>query len=358
LIASLCLMCAACATIGPPLPPSLELPKPPTDLRAVRKGNQVRLTWTVPTTTTDRQRVRSVGVIRVCRGLDSELKECGTAVGEAPPPARTEVSGTAAQKIQSTYTDTLPKEFELKSPLGFATYAVEVLNAGGRGAGLSNQVKVPLVTTLPSPTDFAAVVSDRGVVLTWSGFLMALTDVNPVRYLYRVYRRQEGSAQEILVGELGVGAEAHPSVVDQSFEWEKTYYYHLTTLTVIASLGKDEVLVDGDDTPEVKVFAHDVFPPAVPSGLEAVFSGPGQQAFIDLIWSPVLDVDLAGYNVYRREEGADWVKLNTEPITAPAYRDPSVTAGKSYSYAVSAVDVRGNESTRSGQATESVPRSE
>ena len=40
------LMFTACATIGPPQPPSLELPKPPTDLRAVRKGDRVTLTWT------------------------------------------------------------------------------------------------------------------------------------------------------------------------------------------------------------------------------------------------------------------------------------------------------------------------
>ena len=58
------LLLTACATIGPPQPPSLELPKPPTDLRAVRKGDQVILTWTVPTVTTDRQTARNFGVVR------------------------------------------------------------------------------------------------------------------------------------------------------------------------------------------------------------------------------------------------------------------------------------------------------
>ena len=349
-------MCAACATIGPPRPPSLELPKPPTDLRAARKGDQVRLTWTVPTSTTDRQRVRSFGVTRVCRGIEPLLNECGTAVGEAPPIDHMVLNKAAAQKVQSTYTDTLPKELESKSPLGYATYAVEVVNAERRGAGLSNQVKVPLVQTLPPPKDFAASVSDRGVLLTWTGNLWSLTDVDPVHYVYRVYRRQEGSQQQVLVGESPVGVDAHPSIVDQSFEWEQTYYYHLTTLTVIGRFGKDEVRVEGDDTPEIKVFAHDVFSPAVPSGLEAVFSGPGQQAFIDLIWAPVSDLDLAGYNVYRREEGAEWVRVNADLVTAPAYRDTHVASGKSYWYSVSAVDVRGNESARSEEATESVPQ--
>ncbi len=70
------LMFTACATIGPPQPPSLELPKPPADLRAVRKGDRVILTWTAPSVTTDRQTVRSVG-------SDADLPGTGTRVDAA-----------------------------------------------------------------------------------------------------------------------------------------------------------------------------------------------------------------------------------------------------------------------------------
>jgi fibronectin type 3 domain-containing protein len=89
--------------------------------------------------------------------------------------------------------------------------------------------------------------------------------------------------------------------------------------------------------------------------LQAVFSGPGQQPFIDLIWAPVTDADLEGYNVYRHEDGAAAVKLNATPVRMPAFRDTLVKAGKKYSYSVSAVDQRGNESARSEAADESVP---
>src|ERR1700730_19088275 len=78
------LMFTACATIAPPQPPSLELPKPPMHLRATRKCDHVTLTWTDPSITTDRQRIRSVGTTRICRGLARELTQCGTPVGEAP----------------------------------------------------------------------------------------------------------------------------------------------------------------------------------------------------------------------------------------------------------------------------------
>jgi hypothetical protein len=239
-------------------------------------------------------------------------------------------------------------------PSASATYAVEVLNAGGRGAGLSNQVRVSLVRTLPPPRDFAARVTGQGVVLTWTN------DVPPAHspathYVDRVYRRAEGNAQTILVGEVPAGSERTLTLTDSGIEWEKTYEYLAETVTVIAPEGKPAVQVEGDDTPEVKVFAHDVFPPAVPSGLQAVSSGPGQKTFVDLVWAPASDVDLDGYNVYRHEEGSDPVKLNVQPLKTPAYRDSNVASGKTYFYSVSSVDVRGNESARSEEASETVP---
>src|SRR5215469_8500702 len=133
-----------------------------------------------------------------------------------------------------------------------------------------------------------------------------------------------------------------------------TYSYRATVVTVVSVPEKPETQVEGDDT-TVKVFAHDVYPPAVPSGLQAVFSGVGQPPFIDLIWSPVTDADLAGYNVYRREDGGPSAKINSELVKTPAFRDSNVSNGKKYFYSVSAVDLRGNESARSEETSESVP---
>lgn len=346
---------SGCASIGPPVPPVLELPRPPADLRAVRRGSHVTLTWTIPTRTTERQRVRYLGQTRVCRSVDAALKECGTPLGNVPPPDFAGTNPASGQKLMATYTDVLPLDLSLRSFSDSASYAVEVLNRDGRAAGLSNQVLVPLVETLAPPTDFAARVTAQGVVLTWTGVLLASPFPDPLRQSYRVYRRAEGSSQSIPVGERGAGAERDLSLPDQSIEWEKTYYYHADTLAVLVRPGKPEASIDGDSTPEVKVFTHDVFPPAVPSGLQAVFSGPGQAAFIDLVWSPVTDADLAGYNVYRHEAGGAPTRLNSALVPTPAFRDAEVVTGKRYVYSVSAVDQRGNESARSEEAEESVP---
>jgi hypothetical protein len=366
-----------CAAIGPPRPPSLELPKPPADLRAARKGNKVVLTWTVPALTTDHQAARNLGPTRICRGSEPVLKECGAPVGEAPAaPNAASANKASKQKISGTYSDTLPDAL-LSAAGHYATYAIETLNARGRGAGLSNQVRVPLVRTLPPPPDFRVQLTGQGVVASWTAADFLGTPQNragePVRsgaegssaptppmvsYLYRVYRRTEGGKPN-LVGEVPATSEMNLSLTDSGMEWEKTYYYHVEAVTVIAAddaAGHKKTEIEGDDSVEVKVFADDVFPPAVPAELQAVFSGPGQQPAIDLVWAPVTDMDLAGYNVYRHESGVGAPeKLNGELVKTPAFRDAGVAAGKNYLYSVSAVDVRGNESARSEEAGETVP---
>ena len=242
------------------------------------------------------------------------------------------------------------------APDAVITYAVEVLNHDRRGAGLSNQIRVALVRTLPPPQDFQAEVKREGVVLSWAGVPSAASNEPAIQYSYRVYRTPEGSAQATLVGEVPASAENHFSLTDSEIEWQKTYNYRATTVTTVHEANKPEVLIEGEDAPEVKVFANDVFPPAVPSGVQAVFSGPGQKPFIDLVWAPVSDADLAGYNIYRHQEGTPAVKLNAELVKTPAYRDASVTPGNRYFYSVSAVDVRGNESAGSEETSETAPQ--
>lgn len=342
----------ACASIGPPQPPSLELPKPPLDLRAARKGDRVILTWTIPTATTDRKTIRVLGATEICRGAP-DLKECGTPVGKTTTPVPQHATQSKKQKVEGSYTDPLPPALLSDSPDASVSYAVEVMNRDGRGAGLSNQVRVPALRSLPAPQDFRAQVTSQGIVLSWTNRLPPQT--SNLRYLYRVYRREESAAQATRAGELQGGIEARITLTDSNFEWEKTYEYHAHAVTIIAEPNKPEVQVEGDDTPDVKVFADDVFPPAIPSGLQAVFSGPGQQPFIDLVWAPVADVDLAGYNVYRHEEGMPPIMLNTELVKTPAYRDANVVSGKRYIYSVSAVDLRGNESAKSEETSEAVP---
>ncbi len=338
------------------MPPTLELPKPPADLTATRKGDRVYLSWTQPVQTTDRQSIRHIGATRVCRSLGTVMEGCSTQVGEVRRQESASI-GTA-KSVQTSakmhYTDTLGASVEQQNPLGQFTYAVEVLNQSGRGVGPSNRVQVPAAPVLPPPSDFAANVTSAGVVLRWSG----TTDpheVPEISHRYRVYRREETTQNSTPIADLPLTGPGEVSFVDHSFEWEKKYEYRLTVVTFVSPPKKPEVQIEGDDATPVQVFTRDVFPPGVPAGLQAVSSGLEQQPFVDLIWAPDADADLAGYNVYRSEAGSTEVRLNAKPVNTPAYRDSGVSRRKKYVYSVTAVDLRGNESGHSEKAEENVP---
>jgi hypothetical protein len=372
----LCLLLASCAQTGAPMPPSLELPKPPSDLRATRKGNRVILSWSEPTLTTDHQTVRSLGPTLICRGAAPEMTACGNPVETIPPSTTLQKSSQKSQPTPQTYIDTLPASAQSQNSDAEITYAVEVLNRNARGAGVSNRVRVPAIATMSAPNDLAATLTANGVLLTWTA--SSAPPAEPaVQHRYRIYRRSEipgadnpaaqTSAQnnlgkikkqiDTIAVEIPV-SEAGPAHLLDSIEWEQTYRYWITAVTIIHRSGS-EVQLEGDDSPVVRVVAHDVFPPSVPAGLQAAYSGEGQKPFIDLIWAPVTSADLAGYNVYRSEasgaEAKQPLKLNSDPVESPSYRDSEVSSGKSYVYSVSAVDVRGNESARSDEASEPVP---
>jgi hypothetical protein len=383
-VTALCMLLGGCAQTGPPLPPSLELPKPPTDLRFSRKGNRVTLSWSEPRITTDRQSARYIGPTLVCRSVETEIAECGNPAGTLPAPApnaphRPRSARHAAQQSGSahpapqTYTDILPAALQQEDPSAEVTYAVEVLNRNARGAGLSNRVRVPAVVTLPPPGDLAATLTGDGVVLTWTSVgesqntsfssSVQSSATSPMtspslQHRYRIYRREEGSGKDVIAGEVAASEPGTAHFTDSSFEWEKTYLYRIAAVSIVKRTDR-EVQVEGVDSLPVRVVAHDVFPPSVPAGLQAAYSGEGQKPFVDLIWAPVTNSDLAGYNVYRREANGSPVKtaikLNSELVKAPSYRDSAVDAGRTYSYSVSAVDVRGNESQRSEEASETVP---
>jgi len=298
------------------------------------------------------------------------MANCGTPIASIAPESLPKASDAPnAPRQRAEFVDELPRTL-LDSSLPSwreteythtVTYAVEALNSSDRSPGLSNQVQILLAPTVAPPNDLRADLSAEGVRLSWSGQLLSFPE-SPVSYFYRVFRRAAGTTEHTVIGDVPYGVD-----LDQTFAWEKYYEYWLTVVTRVRQSCPaitaepsshpcvDHIDIEGDDTPFVPIFTHDVYPPAVPTGLQAVFSGPGQPPAIDLLWAPDTDADLAGYNVYRREEGGTFAKMNAELVKTPAYRDSNVASGKTYSYCVSAVDLRGNESAQSEEASESAP---
>lgn len=352
LAGTLCL--TGCATPGAPQPPSLNIPKPVRDLGAMRKGGVITLTWTNPTETTDGALLKKTGKVLLRRGFvtsESPAPASTSPLGEVSlaPPLKDGTESTGA------FRDSLAN-IQPPASANFAVYAVQAANNAARTSGVSNQVFVPLVPAPALPKNIHVEVVPAGVKINFdpvpppqNGSTLA------VRYTYRIMRRSEGSKQPVVVAEPAIGNEAM-AVVDKGIEWEKKYEYWIIPITAWQQDEKYKGEVEGEDAPVEAVFTKDIFPPAVPSGLQAVFSGVSQQSFIDLTWTPNTEPDLAGYNIYRRLEGQPAVKINSDLVKTPASRDSNVQPGATYFYSVSAADLRGNESARSQETSEIVPR--
>lgn len=82
-------------------------------------------------------------------------------------------------------------------------------------------------------------------------------------------------------------------------------------------------------------------------------SGTGH--VVDLSWDASKSDELAGYNVYRELTGTVWQKINEAVVAAPLYDDTSVINGSTYYYAVTAVNIRGEESPKTPAVKVVVP---
>jgi hypothetical protein len=344
-----------CGTPGAPQLPSLQLARPVDDLNASRKGVHVQLDWTLPRKNTDRTLVKHIPEVRICRHegtvLMSECTEVARIATPKMPPWKKQKGETEPKAVRMNFVDTLPAELGQRHPGGFVLYAVEILNQHGRSAGLSNQVLIPVAPTLPPPEEISADVNANGVRITWNGGSAPPAPAG-LTYQYRIMRKPESAPAYIAVTDIAPATSG--AYLDRTSGWEQKYEYRITTVTLVHANGINAAVEGGDSQP-FEVFTKDIYPPAQPVGLQAVFSSVGQKPFVDLTWAPNTDGDLAGYNVYRRIEGGAPEKLNRQVVATPSYRDEAVETGKKYVYFVSAVDLRGNEGPHSADTVETVP---
>jgi predicted phage tail protein len=293
--------------------------------------------------------VKKPGKMIVVRAMPGSAN---TTVAELPlAPALNEPRGG-----KSTATDSLAGLLQGAPVVDFVSYSVNAFSYKGVSAGASNLVSVPLVATLPAPPEVKATLVSQGVSLTWPTVGVPSGEQKlHAQFRYRVMRRTGDTAEAVKAGEVPLAGDS-ATFVDTGIEWEKNYQYWITPITQWQIQGRKNE-TEGRDSQIVSVFTHDVFPPAAPEGLQAVFSGVVQRPGIDLTWTPNIDQDLAGYNVYRRlSTGNALAKITTEPVKTPAFHDGNVDPGATYIYSISAVDLRGNESTRSAEASETVPK--
>jgi hypothetical protein len=70
---------------------------------------------------------------------------------------------------------------------------------------------------------------------------------------------------------------------------------------------------------------------------------------VGLAWLPNRELDLAGYNLYRRTPGTSFIRLNPSLITGTTFRDSGLVSDTVYYYAATAIDTNGNEGDTSAE---------
>jgi hypothetical protein len=310
---------AGCGYVGPVVPPSAQIPLAVTDLSVSERGDQLVIQFTTAPHTTDGAAIRKYSSI--------DLR-----IGVAPYPFDTDAWAASAQVVdvpppppESKHEEARPIAITKSVPVGaWAGKQIAVLvrtssRSGDHYSGWSNLVKLGAIAPL-APPESKLEATAAGYKLTW-------LQPEPGAE-YRVYRQGPSDKNPV-----ELGATNQSSYADGSAQWDTPYTY-----SVVASKQGAESL------PWVSkpISVPDTFAPSVPTEVTAF---PSSEA-VEVAWKRSPEPDLAGYFVYRAVNGGPLEKQK-DMISVPSYSDHKVEHGKTYRYAISAIDAKGNESSKS-----------
>jgi hypothetical protein len=333
------LVTAGCAKISEPVPPRVLVSKPATDLNARQSADRILLTVSMPTENTDGSSTLTLGEVEIFR-LAGDRRSAG------PLPPDTYL--VQAERVQAIPAETLGRylkdgklnfmEGSEPAPDSFYRqgflFAVRFVNRKNQTAGLSNQAFIAPVPIPAAPSDISATLSRETIRLEWKPPAQNLDGSTPARIGgYNVYRSD--GPKTIPASPLNEVPLSQSEYVDRNFQFDRTYSY---SVTVVGS--RENPYAESLPSAPLEVAAKDVFPPGMPKNLNFVVD----KGVVTLLWSASDDTDIAGYRVYRTEEGSIERILLQEPlVTTLSYRDDTARPGKKYQYGVAAVDTHKNE---------------
>ena len=318
-IAMLALAVAAgCGYVGAPLPPALNIPERVATVNASQQAGEL-----------------VVGLIvtgRMTDGLVSKrLREIELRAG--PAAASLDAWAEAARRIPVE--PAKPGALELRTAVAGwedrdVQVGVRVVGPTGR-AGAWSELRTVHIVLSPRAPEVELSTTAQGVLLRWSAAGAAAGTK------WRILRQGKDDEKPQPAGEASVSEWLDTAAAVDGSE----FAYQLQT---VAPAGKGLAL--SDPSKLVNVVYKDVFPPAPPRGLTALVSVNS----VELTWEPNRESDLKGYQVWRAEGAGALARLgalSTEisasdtGIAAPA---ANAAAPRRYRYAVSAIDLKGNES--------------
>jgi len=327
----------ACGVQGPPQPPRVEVPERVSDLTVFQVGRTLELRFALPQQARDGE--------RLTEPLEIEILHAHLPRGSQPPSSPPLPLWTRLQPDQWTrysnggrviYPARLSEE-QFKNWQGEdSILAIRTLTRGFRGrpreSEVSNLVRVRLLDVSGPIDHIESKTTENAIELSWWPPGKTLDGLE-IEYLagYRVFRSLTGKAGSFQL----LGESKESRYLDRDFEFGHAYSYEVRAL-----FKEDSVIAESEGSQPYEVIPRDTFPPAHPTGLTALYTAGAAE----LVWTANSEKDLAGYYVYRRENGEQPKKLNKDLLRTPILRDASVQPGHVYIYQVTAVDLSNNES--------------
>lgn len=334
----------ACGVQGPPLPPRVERPEAVKDLAVIQRGQEFLLTFSVPTLATDGERLTKPLEFEIFRSVTPPRASAPATLAASTPWKNLTADDvrhlTAGSKIidAARLSD---QEFHALQGSAF-TFGVRGLTRGFRQraveGGISNLARAILLDVSGPIENLRVRATEKAVALEWSPPAQTLAGGPPSALTgYRVYRSGSGRKGSYSL----LARTVAPLYRDAEFQFGHSYYYK-----VQAVFEGDHTVAESEESPPVEITPRDVFPPAAPKNLTALYTGGA----VELVWTASPEPDLAGYNVERREEGGDFVQVNKQLVHTPVFRDATAEPNHEYFYRVRAVDFAGNASAPSKEA--------
>ncbi len=308
--------------MGDPLPPLANVPAAVNDLAALQRGDRIVVQFSLPTMTTEGIEIRSPLEVDLRAGTADIEPFSAAAWAEQAKPVPTVPVESGHARVEIVASGWIGKE---------VTLGVRVIGANRKDAKWSNFVNVPVVPAPAVPAAAEAKATAQGVLLTWQG----------APGEFRVFRRAGKETDFVKVAD--VNQEQWTDTTSQF----GTFYAYVIQRVVKVAAGHE---AESNLSPALTINPQDTFPPAAPAGLHAI---PASGS-IELSWDNNSESDLAGYRVYRAAPAGDWARIAATGV--PGFSDRNVEKGKTYRYAVAAVDHAGNESARSSETTAALPQ--
>jgi len=333
---ALCLgfFCSACGKRGDPMPPSLVVADKISDLSLVVKPGERYLSWSLPRENSDNTKPVDLSAFKVklkkvpkdldsCRYCDEGFFDYLT-INPFKPQSGYQLGTSFYLPVPK-----IPKDF-------IYVFSVTSINSRGWHSEVSNKLALFALPEITPPSRVELIPSASIVDLSWQAPVLP-ADFSGELY-FRVYRRQPEVQEQRRWRLITPEAISDTNFIDVGLNDWHSYEY---VITAVAKIEKS--LIESSYSEIAHITPGDYTPPAQLENFSAFY----YEAGIQLIWNPSGAADLAGYNVYRRDDisGLEQIIAVLTPEQSEFF-DINQVGGRTYYYRVTAFDSsdRKNES--------------